>query len=113
MVPIGFLESGGSANNPLGYGAILVVTIAYFFRGWIRSSLVFTVVAVYGGAHLAEKLRSLIRESAPDERPSVTGSFGVAQYSIGETPERCVARADAALYRAKQRGRDRVEVAER
>ena len=42
----------------------------------------------------------------------VSGSIGVAQYRHGETPGELIARADQALYRAKNAGRDRVEVDE-
>lgn len=42
----------------------------------------------------------------------VSGSIGVAQYRHGETPGELIARADHALYRAKNAGRDRVEVDE-
>lgn len=37
----------------------------------------------------------------------VTASLGVAEAEAGETPQSLVARADAALYRAKAAGRDR------
>ena len=42
--------------------------------------------------------------------PHITGSFGVACLAGGESEEALVARADAALYRAKQDGRNRVAV---
>jgi diguanylate cyclase (GGDEF)-like protein len=39
-----------------------------------------------------------------------TCSFGVAEWIPGETTAEMIARADAALYRAKANGRDRVEI---
>ncbi len=42
----------------------------------------------------------------------VTVSIGVAMAGPGETPEALLKRADKALYRAKQNGRDRVEADE-
>ena len=47
-------------------------------------------------------------EHAGAALPTVTASFGLAQRKPGETLEALVARADAALYRAKEEGRDRV-----
>ena len=38
----------------------------------------------------------------------ITFSAGVAQRNIGETPEDIIPRADAALYEAKNNGRNRV-----
>ena len=40
----------------------------------------------------------------------VTFSAGVASFHAGETLEACLERADQALYRAKQAGRDRTEL---
>ena len=43
----------------------------------------------------------------------VTASIGVADWPAGEKIDAALAAADAALYRAKQRGRNRVEIATR
>ena len=42
--------------------------------------------------------------------PPVTCSFGVAQHMAGQGPEGLFAAADRALYQAKRRGKNRVEV---
>jgi GGDEF domain-containing protein len=42
--------------------------------------------------------------------PHITGSFGVACLAAGTDEHMLVAAADAALYRAKEAGRDRVSV---
>ena len=40
----------------------------------------------------------------------MTSSFGVAESMAGEDLVDSIKRADAAMYRAKQNGRDRVEL---
>lgn len=42
---------------------------------------------------------------------TITASFGLAQWQAAEPLERLLGRADRALYRAKETGRNRVEVA--
>jgi diguanylate cyclase (GGDEF)-like protein len=56
-----------------------------------------------GASHSSERIR---RDVA--ERLSVTVSGGVTHALDGDTLESVVARADAALYEAKEKGRDRV-----
>jgi diguanylate cyclase len=53
---------------------------------------------------------SLIRRKNGDRLDQVTVSGGLAQAVRAETPARLLARADAALYLAKRRGRNRIEV---
>ena|GEM_PF-124895 len=70
---------------------------------------------VQAGTEHAERLRvklgALSFETAPGKM-SVTCSFGVAEWQPGETVDRLLKRADAALYRAKNGGRNRVVAAE-
>jgi two-component system cell cycle response regulator len=57
----------------------------------------------------AEKLRKAIAAIFTDRFPHpVTSSFGVAELSAGEDSASLLRRADAALYQAKQGGRNRV-----
>jgi diguanylate cyclase (GGDEF)-like protein len=59
---------------------------------------------------VAEKLRGVIAEHHFDPNGRQTASFGVADYRPGEALDDFIHRADAALYRAKHEGRDRVIV---
>jgi len=61
---------------------------------------------------LAERIRQALATRAFPEVGTVTASFGVAECHPGDTWEGLVARADAALYRAKEGGRNRVEAEE-
>ena len=61
--------------------------------------------------HLAERIREVLAGiDLPSPLGRVTISAGVAQLGPGEMLEAWVGRADAALYRAKSEGRDRVEL---
>jgi len=55
----------------------------------------------------AQRLRRIL-EARPLEK-TVTASLGVATLAAGESGSQLLARADAAMYRAKQNGRNRVE----
>ena len=59
---------------------------------------------------LAERIRSAIAEGDFSPLKQVTASFGVAECRKDETWDSFVARADAAMYRAKRGGRNRVEM---
>ncbi len=63
---------------------------------------------------LAEKLRSVIEETAfhfKGRRVVITASCGVAEVQKGDDDKSMFARADEALYKAKQQGRNRVVLA--
>ena len=68
--------------------------------------------------HTAERVRQnfasrTLRVRETGERlAGLSASFGVAERAPGEAAEALVARADAALYRAKRNGRNRVASAE-
>lgn len=62
---------------------------------------------------VAERIRAALRTCPDPALPMCTASIGIGtQRSAGETLDSLLARTDAALYRAKEGGRDRVEVAE-
>jgi two-component system, cell cycle response regulator len=70
---------------------------------------------VKGGIKLAERMRGALAErvvvSAVGDRLVTTASFGVAQWEGSGTSNDLLAAADAALYEAKRRGKNRVEAA--
>jgi diguanylate cyclase len=57
-------------------------------------------------ASLATK--SIKRRSTNETLGSITISIGAAEFCVGEEKENFIARADAALYKAKQTGRNKV-----
>jgi len=66
--------------------------------------------AMEGASEVAERLRARVRASgAQGGAEPVTVSVGVAEFpKNGDTTQGVIAAADAALYRAKADGRDRV-----
>lgn len=64
-----------------------------------------------GGLVVAERIRGSIasqRLAASQPELSVTVSLGATQAQEGEALNEGIARADTALYRSKEAGRDRV-----
>ncbi|HYL54803.1 MAG TPA: diguanylate cyclase [Gemmatimonadales bacterium] len=101
-------------------GDAALVTIAEILR---RTTRGVDSVARYGGEEfvvmlieaplstaliVAERIRSRVAAEAFDGGP-MTVSIGTAEYPAhGDTPEELIASADAAMYEAKNAGRDRV-----
>jgi len=99
-------------------------TFAQFVQGGLRATDVF---GRYGGEEFVQILHSATLKGAmadaerlreristldipiPRSIGRLTVSIGVAQYAPGEAIIRTFARADEAMYKAKQRGRNRVE----
>lgn len=61
------------------------------------------------GVELAEKLRKAIEQHSFMEVGNITVSFGVTEYNKSENIDAMIIRADKALYRAKETGRNKVE----
>jgi diguanylate cyclase (GGDEF)-like protein len=74
--------------------------------------LLLPATSTEGAMVVAERMRKTAAAiTFPDCPQQITMSLGVATWIAGETPEQFVARADAALYAAKNAGRNRVEAA--
>jgi len=63
-------------------------------------------------AKLAERLRTIIANHIFEGVGYITKSSGVTQFSEKDTMDSFLKRADDALYRAKNKGRNRVEIAD-
>ncbi|MEP6503945.1 MAG: GGDEF domain-containing protein [Betaproteobacteria bacterium] len=72
--------------------------------------LVFRNTPGLEGRNIAERLRERIVSAQWPDGLRVTCSFGVAEWHRGEDLTEGIKRADEAMYRAKQEGRDRVEI---
>ncbi len=60
---------------------------------------------------IASKLRLITEATMIPHVGRITTSFGVSEYQPGDNKESFIKRADMALYKAKENGRNRVEVA--
>jgi diguanylate cyclase (GGDEF)-like protein len=59
---------------------------------------------------LAERIREIIESSTFEDVGKVTVSFGVTEFRENDTEDSLIKRADDAMYEAKKKGRNRVEV---
>lgn len=66
-----------------------------------------------GGRIAAEKVRSNINQNKfvyNKKRIPISITFGVTEYSSGKDVNGCIREADSALYKGKNKGRNRVEI---
>ncbi len=112
-------------NDTYGHeaGDSVLITLVELVTKWIRDDDYlarwggeeFVILAshndIAGARVLGERLRKGVEKHDFAGVGRVTASFGAAQYREGETLTELTARADEALYRAKELGRNRVEVA--
>jgi diguanylate cyclase (GGDEF)-like protein len=113
------LDHFKQVNDSFGHqvGDIILHKFASHLKAIMRGT---DAVARYGGEEFIivvkrpdqpDVIASRILQSWRDENPITTASVGVAVRVVTETPQTTLERADEALYRAKDAGRDRVSFA--
>lgn len=113
-----------SVNDNFGHqvGDSVLIAIADILKDSIRTVDIagrwggeeFLVISpetdAQGAEVLAEKIRQRIESQSFVAVGKKTASFGVAEYTDGDSIDALTSRADEALYRAKESGRNRVEI---
>jgi polar amino acid transport system substrate-binding protein len=112
-------------NDTFGHlvGDKTLVTLAKLLRDNIRNTdtigrwggeefmIISPETSIEGGESLAEKIKSVIEEYTFPDIIRMTCSFGISESRHNDRIEDIVGRADRALYRAKEEGRNRICVA--
>lgn len=122
---IGDIDLFKKVNDNYGHAAgdDILITIANYFQVELRES---DFIARYGGEEFVillpetslvdatkaiNKLRMGIKHIKTDVESNTiqtTMSFGISEFGNDDTPKAVFTRADKALYRAKEKGRDQV-----
>lgn len=118
------IDNFKNINDTYGHdvGDEILITFATLLKKSLRES---DIVARWGGeefivlipsktavvaAKIAEKMRKSVEANEFANVGTVTASFGVTHYLNGDNKKTMIKRADEALYKAKENGRNRVEV---
>lgn len=113
-----------SINDTFGHtvGDLILLELANLLKKSVRSS---DIVSRWGGEEflivtpktnleqagvLAEHIRQNLKAHEFSYKISITVSFGVTSFQKNDTLETIILRADEALYKAKNSGRDVVEI---
>jgi len=121
MIDVDFFKQ---INDNFGHntGDTVLIRIAQLLNNCKRSTdylgrwggdeliLLLTDTNLPGAANLAEKLRSLLDNHIFPHCKHLTISLGASKYQDGDSLAMFIERADAAMYRAKRGGRNRVEI---
>ena len=121
MVDVDFFKH---VNDDYGhqYGDEVLVGLAKILKDSVRT---LDKVARYGGEEfimllltneeraftIVEKMREIIQTTEFGKKQlKVTASFGIAQYKNDSSLEHIIKRADSALYKAKEEGRNQTQI---
>jgi len=106
-------QAGDAALSQLAGRVVPAIRASDIFARWGGEEFVILVpgATAENARLLAEKLRSEIEHGEFAPVGQLTCSFGVAEFRKGDSADDLLRRADQALYRAKQGGRNRVEAA--
>lgn len=89
----------------------LIRTTDFFGRWGGEEFIVITTNTSASQAQiLAERMRTTIMDNDFGVAQAITASFGITEIHESDTAEAIVARADAAMYQSKEKGRNRVTV---
>jgi len=114
------IDSFKNINDKYGHniGDKVLVSLCLLIQSNIRNNDIF---ARWGGEefilisldtpkdamfNVCEKLRNTIEAYSEKGLPSITASFGISGYDVGDSIEDMIHRADVALYEAKDNGRN-------
>ncbi|MGB5444289.1 MAG: diguanylate cyclase [Psychromonas sp.] len=114
-------------NDKYGHekGDLILTKLAVTIKGKLRENdcfarwggeefaLILPETGIKPAAMIAEKLRHVIQHLDFENNLFITCSFGVAEYSRNELINELFSRADKALYKAKQSGRNRVQISDK